>query len=148
MLVLLLKTRKNKDFWQLALGVCLGIGLLLASISPFQLWSLCIIFGYKFLLPVNVWTSQLKLSKLLQVKVWFINFTEFFNLISGGFLPFGPTVKQCASTAGPFEWLGLNMLYIQPCYKHVIRRRTLCVVVATSNSRFFSRFKFQVGYPI
>ena len=35
-------TRKNEDFWRSIHGFCLGIGLLLASISPFYLWSLFI----------------------------------------------------------------------------------------------------------
>ena len=39
-------TRKNEDFWQSVHGFCLGIGLLSACLSPFQLWSLCIIFFF------------------------------------------------------------------------------------------------------
>ena len=82
-------------------------------------------FRFRFLC-----TSHSKLVKLLQTQVWPLNFTNFSNVIFGGFLQFGTTVRWicCRSNLGKFldinaqlftneEWMSVCFYIHAGCHR-------------------------------
>ena len=67
-----------------------------------------------------LFTSHSKLVKLLQTQVWPLNFTNFSNVIFGGFLHFVPNVFRCTAAVRQIvfhQMISSHITYVGHCQR-------------------------------